>query len=172
MLLLEATLPTEPFKFFACPIMAYFRESLHESNTISVKHALHVVKIQFWTLRPNSCALASAGSVMTTGLSINGCSHSKKPVWREKTRLTSPDVWAAVTSNSWRNSGRSSFSPPLYRRQQEGSARRVICCLFVQGKCGNLSNQCKTFSMFAYIAWYKHERGWEISNPRWSRGFA
>lgn len=44
---LAATLPTKPFKFFACPIMAYFRESLHESNTISVKHALHVVKIQF-----------------------------------------------------------------------------------------------------------------------------
>ena len=27
------------------------------------------------------------GSVMTIGLSINGCSHSKKPVWRERTRF-------------------------------------------------------------------------------------
>ena len=39
--------------------------------------------------RPNSRVLATAGSVMTIGLSINGCSHSKKPVWRERTRLTS-----------------------------------------------------------------------------------
>lgn len=44
---LAATQPTEPVKFFARPIMAYFRESLHESKTISVKHALHIVKIQF-----------------------------------------------------------------------------------------------------------------------------
>ena len=27
--------------------------------------------------RPNSCAIATACSVMTIGLSINGCSHSK-----------------------------------------------------------------------------------------------
>ena len=32
--------------------------------------------------RPNSCALASAGMVMTNGLSINGC------LWQGKTRLT------------------------------------------------------------------------------------
>lgn len=119
MLLLEATLPTEPFKFFACPIMAYFRKSLHESNTISAKQALHVVKIQFWTLTPNSCALASAGSVMTTGLSINGCSHSKKPVWRDRTRLTSPEVWAASTSKVWSYSGRASFNPPHSSRQNK-----------------------------------------------------
>ena len=43
--------------------------------------------------RPNSPTLGSAGSVMTICLSINGCSHSKKTVWREKTRLTSPGVW-------------------------------------------------------------------------------
>ena len=29
---------------------------------------------------------------MTIGLSRNGCSHSKKPVWRERTRLTSLEV--------------------------------------------------------------------------------
>ena len=28
--------------------------------------------------RPNSCALASAGMVMTNGLSINGCFYWKK----------------------------------------------------------------------------------------------
>ena len=29
----------------------------------------------------------------------------EKPVWREKTRLTSPEVHAAVTSKAWRDSG-------------------------------------------------------------------
>ena len=62
--------------------------------------------------RPNSWLLATAGSVMTIGLSINGCWHSKKPVWRERTRLTSPEVWAAATSKIWRDSGRTCFSPP------------------------------------------------------------
>ena len=42
--------------------------------------------------RPNSRALATAGSVMAIGLSMNGCLHSKKTVFRERTRLTSPEV--------------------------------------------------------------------------------
>ena len=37
--------------------------------------------------RPNSRALGTAGSVMTIGL-FNKQAHSKKPVWREKTRST------------------------------------------------------------------------------------
>ena len=48
--------------------------------------------------RPKSRALATAGWVMAIGLSTNGCSHSKKPVWRENTRLTSPEVQAAASS--------------------------------------------------------------------------
>ena len=56
-------------------------------------------------------------------LSINLCSYSKKKknkVWREKTRLTSQDDWAAQV---WR---RAFFSPPHSRRQiKEGSARGV-----------------------------------------------
>ena len=47
---------------------------------------------------PNSCVLATAGLVMTIGLSINRSLHSNKPVWRERTRLTSSKVWAAATS--------------------------------------------------------------------------
>ena len=47
--------------------------------------------------RPNIGLLSTAGSDMTIGLLINGCSHSKKPVWREITRLTGPEVWAAAT---------------------------------------------------------------------------
>ena len=68
--------------------------------------------------RLNSRALAIAGSVMTIGLSTNGCLHSKKPVWREKARLTSPGVRDAATSKAWCDSGRASFSPPQKRRQK------------------------------------------------------
>ena len=52
--------------------------------------------------RPTSRALATAGAVMAIGLSTNGCWHSKKPVWREKTRLTSLEVQAAASSKVWR----------------------------------------------------------------------
>ena len=48
--------------------------------------------------RPNSCEFPLVGSVWTIGLSINRCSHSKEPVWWEKTRLTSPEVWGVATS--------------------------------------------------------------------------
>ena len=34
-------------------------------------------------------------------------------------RLISPEVWAAVTSKVWRDSGRASFSPPHSKRQKE-----------------------------------------------------
>ena len=37
---------------------------------------------------------------------------TQKPVWRKKTRLTSPEVWAAASSVAWRDSGGASFSPP------------------------------------------------------------
>ena len=47
---------------------------------------------------------------MTIGFSINKSLHSNKPVWRERTRLTSSEVWAPATSKVWRDSGRASFS--------------------------------------------------------------
>ena len=74
--------------------------------------------------RSNRRALATVGSVMTIGLSKNGCSHSKKPVWREKTTLTSPDVWAAATSKVWH---KASFSPTHPRRQQEALLADSLC---------------------------------------------
>ena len=43
----------------------------------------------------------------------------EKPVWGEKTRLTSPEVHAAVTSKAWRDSGRNSFFPAQSRNQKE-----------------------------------------------------
>ena len=47
--------------------------------------------------RPNIRALGTAGSVMTTRLTINGCSHSKN-LFDEKTRFTHPEIWVSVTS--------------------------------------------------------------------------
>ena len=76
--------------------------------------------------RPNNCALGIAGSVMTIGLSINGCSHSKKPVWRDRTRLTSPDVWAVVTSNVLRESGGASFSPPAQENKMRHCSQGTL----------------------------------------------
>ena len=58
-------------------------------------------------------------SVMTIGLSINGCTHSKKTIWRERTRLTNQEVRAAATSKVWRDSGRACFSSSHSRRQKE-----------------------------------------------------
>ena len=60
----------------------------------------------FWLKVPQ--VPGTAGSAVTFGLSINRCSHSKKPVWHEKTGLTSTEVWAAMTSKDWRDKGRAS----------------------------------------------------------------
>ena len=43
----------------------------------------------------------------------------KKPVWREKTRMTRTEILAVATSKAWHNSGRASFSTPLSRRRQK-----------------------------------------------------
>ena len=64
--------------------------------------------------RPNSYALATVGSVMTIGLSINGCLHSKIPVWWERSKLTSPEVWAAATSKVLCDSRRQEEALPGY----------------------------------------------------------
>ena len=47
-----------------------------ESSKIFVEHVQPVAKI--FEPRPNSRAFATAGSAMTTGLALNGCSSSKK----------------------------------------------------------------------------------------------
>ena len=47
---------------------------------------------------PNNHMLAIVSFFMTIGLSINRQNQTrKKPVWREKTTLTSPEVWAVGT---------------------------------------------------------------------------
>ena len=68
--------------------------------------------------RPNNRVIGTAGSVMTISLSIKGCSHSKKTVWREKRRMTGSGVWAAATSKVWRESGRASFHSSLKKTKE------------------------------------------------------
>ena len=71
--------------------------------------------------RRNSRVLATVGSVMTIGLSENGCSHSKKPVWQEKTGLTSPGVACGdLEGLTW---FRQSL---LFSSSKEGYARIVL----------------------------------------------
>ena len=54
----------------------------------------------------------TAGPIITIGFVTKRTVALEKPVWREKTRLTSPEVRAAAASKSWRDSGRAYFSPP------------------------------------------------------------
>ena len=69
----------------------------------------------------NSRAPGKVTSVMIIGLSINGCSHSKKPVRGEKTRLTSLEVRAAA----WRDSGRALFSIPIIWAQKHYASDKL-----------------------------------------------
>jgi len=103
--------PCQQSLSFACSISAYSRKTTWSMRCLLLGYSFEP--------RPNSRALGTAGSVMSIGLLVNGCSHSKKPVWQEKTRLTSPQVQTAVTSKVWRDSGRASFSPSHSRRQKE-----------------------------------------------------
>ena len=94
----------------ASRVFLYSRKTLHELSKILVELSLHVARMQFEP-RPNSRELGTASSVMIIGLATKECSHLKKLVWCAKTRLTSPEVWAAATSKIWCNSARVSFSP-------------------------------------------------------------
>ena len=65
---------------------------------------------------------------MTIGLLMNRSSHLEKiTIRRKRTRLASPEVWAAVTSKVCRDSGRASFAPLHSRRQKK--ALLVGCSL-------------------------------------------
>ena len=69
--------------------------------------------------KPNMLDLAAilvfhgtAGPIRTIGFVTKQTLAREKPVWQEKTRLTSPEGRAAAASKSWHDSGRASFSPP------------------------------------------------------------
>ena len=105
---------------FACLILAYSGKTRHESSKIFVELVPHFAGIQFWPWS-NSQAVALTGSVRIIGFNNKQMVklEKKKSVWQEKTRLTSPEVWAAVTSKAWHNSGWESFTPPHARRRQD-----------------------------------------------------
>ena len=67
---------------------------LHESIRVSVvvEYTLQVARIQPGLITPSTSAIGTAGSVMTIGSSINGCSHSKISL----TRPASGNVCACV----------------------------------------------------------------------------
>ena len=92
------------------------RERLGMNRVRSFVHMHSMLLGYSFETRPDSSALATAGSVMTIGLSINGCLHSKKPVWREKTRLTSRRVWR-------RRAQRFDVKPPFLLLTQEHNRR-------------------------------------------------
>ena len=68
--------------------------------------------------RRHDRALATAGSVLTIGLSIKGWSHSKNQ-FGERKRLTNLEALAVVISKAWPDAGRVSFFPHRSRRQKE-----------------------------------------------------
>ena len=78
---------------FSCWILAYLRKTLLESSEIFVEHTPQGARIWF---RTQACACDSGlGHVHRI---INKWMLAlEKVVWRERTRLTSPKVWAAVT---------------------------------------------------------------------------
>ena len=86
------TLPSE--SFFLLLDFGVLEKDSARSSEIFVEHIRGRLLGYGFEPRP---VVATVGSAMSIGLSINGCSHSKKTVWRERTRLTSPKVWAAVT---------------------------------------------------------------------------
>ena len=67
-----------------------------------------------------------AGSIIAIGFVTKRTLALEKPVWREKTRLTSPEVRDAAASKSWRYFGQSLlFSSSVKKKTKGGSARRV-----------------------------------------------
>ena len=54
----------------------------------------------------------TTGSIITIGFVTKRTLALEKPVWWEKTRLTSPEARAAAASKNWRDSGRAYFCPP------------------------------------------------------------
>ena len=66
----EGEAPDQKSLSFAFSILVYSRKTLHESSKIFVGYSFQPT--------PNSCVLATAGSTMTIGLSINRCLQLKK----------------------------------------------------------------------------------------------
>ena len=63
---------------------------------------------------------------------MNECSHSKRPVWRQKTRLTSPEVCLQRFQRFDVIKAERLFTPPhSWRQVKGGSAGRVFQALYI-----------------------------------------
>ena len=114
--------------------------------------------------RPNDSAPATAGSLMTIGLSIKVFSHPKNQFDERKQDWLVQDMglrWGGL--KAWRDSGmrRASFSPPCPRKQKE--ALTVECDNSWQGRKqeARLKKKCYSES----ICWSR--RGAQRSSHMW-----
>ena len=100
----------------------------HARERLCMNRVRSLLRMRFMLLgysfepTPNICVLATAGSVMTFGLSINGCSHSKNTFdkrehdWLvQKFELRRPPRFDM-------NSGRACFSPPQSQSRRQKKA--------------------------------------------------
>ena len=72
-----ASAPCQYNLSFSFSNLAYSRKTQHESSKIFFEHASHVAK-------PNIFPLGTTGSVMDSGLSMKGCSHTKTQFYEIK----------------------------------------------------------------------------------------
>ena len=108
--------------------------------------------------RPNIRALGTAGSVMTTRLTINGCSHSKN-LFDEKTRFTHPEIWVSVTSKklTW-------FKQSFLFSFSTKKAKKKLYSQVNQSK----NNWCKQEQQILNSSYCKKQ--WRIQTVRWGGG--
>lgn len=102
---------------FSCLNSVFSRKTLHELSEISVKHVQHVAGINY------SHALATAGSYITTGLSIMD-DHTKKK--NNLTREKKIDQSSSLRCGDLKGLA---FFPPQSRRQKEVLAQDTQPCV-------------------------------------------
>ena len=127
----------KPF-YLACLILAFNLERLCLNWERSLLNMRSMSLGYSFEPRPNSRALATEVLVVTIGFSLNSNKwmlHSKKPVWRERTRLTGPEVWAAATSKVWRDSSRAAFLLPTQEDQRRLCSHGDTTVISIQSSC-------------------------------------
>ena len=86
-------------------------------------------------------------------MSMNECSHSKRPVWREKTRLNSRQVCLRRFQRFDVIKAERLFTPPhSWRQIKGGSAGRVVQALYIWPP----KKTILPHSMAAFVSFYKN----------------
>ena len=104
---------------FACSILEYSRKTLQESSKIFCWACAECCQDLVSNRGLKAVRLLQRARLWRSVYQKTGARIRKKKVLQEKTRLTSPEVWALVTSKVWRDLGRPSLSPSRSRRQKE-----------------------------------------------------